>query len=185
LWWLDYIFFFLINKIFINKRGYYKPELYIPFHSNRNDRKISYQNEKPPCSTLKKISTHFDEFRSFQPILANFDRYGHFGRFTFWGKLSLLQRSSSPPAPPHLRPARLQFLSTSSPSSSSSFSSLLSRFFFFFFFFFVFFAEALSDSLPFLFYVFFFPFFFGLSALHVFYFLFSTCDLMPQLTRFD
>ncbi len=60
---------------------------------------------KPERETpLFHLGKNFSEFRSFQPIPANF------GRFTFWGKLSSLQRSSSPPAPPHLRPTRLQLL---------------------------------------------------------------------------
>ena len=63
-------------------------KLYIPFHSGRNGRKISYRFEVTPHSTLYQISGCFG---AFQPISGEMDisadsrRDGHFGRYTFWG----------------------------------------------------------------------------------------------------
>jgi hypothetical protein len=66
---------------------------------------------KPERETpLFHLGKNFGPFRRVLVIPANFGQYGHFGRFTFSRKLSSLQRSSSPPAPPHLQPARLQLL---------------------------------------------------------------------------
>ena len=99
---------------------------------------------KPERETpLFHLGKNFSPFRRVSIIPANFGRYGHFGQFTFWGKLFSLQRSSSPPAPPYLQPACLQLL------SASSLLLLLLL---------LFSAEALSDSLPFLFFVFFLSF---------------------------
>ena len=61
------------------------PELYFPFHSDRNGRKISYRYEITPHSTSEKISRCFDEFRPFRLISGHFGRYLHFSWFTFLG----------------------------------------------------------------------------------------------------
>ena len=140
------------------------------------------QSPIPPRVKFWGVSVCFGRFDEFRGVLAGLLFWVFFFFFStlllrpffffflFSAQLSLCLYTSSPPALLCVIP--FFFFSP----------LILSRSFFFFFF--VFPTEALSDSLPFLFFVF-FPFFFGLSAIHVFYFLFSACDLTPQSTRFD
>ena len=120
------------------------PMLYIPFHSGRNGRKISYRHanryKAPPCSTSAKISVCFGLFWPFQLVSAGI--YNPAG-ILFWLFLYIFFLSFDLTGPFSL------FLLLLSSSSSSFFFFLPPSF--------------LSVSVPFL-YLFFFFCLFGSSA---------------------
>ena len=98
-------------------------KLYIPFHSGRNGRKISYRFEVTPHSTLYQISGCFG---AFQPISGEMDisadsrRDGHFGRYTFWGNFFFFLFLSFNLGTPNSKSSFLSPLDFSDLSASSS-----------------------------------------------------------------